>query len=420
MRAIFSPSKLCGEIAAIPSKSDVHRALICAALSNSETLLQMSDFSSEDIRATIRCLGSLGAAINKVGQGLSVSPITTLPQNPLIDCGESGSTLRFMLPVVAAMGCGGTFVGSGRLPERPITPLLNALRERGIDTDKETLPLTLKGKLTSGVFNLPGNVSSQFISGLLLALPLVDGGGEIRLTTPLESVGYVNMTLETMRKFGADPDILPLAWKVSGDGFTSPGQYSIDGDWSNAAFFLAGGALGQAVTVSGLSEKSFQKDKQISPILQRFGSEVSVSDNKLSHFSSTLTGIGVLDISEIPDLVPILAVVAALSPGETLLANGSRLRIKESDRLRTVAQMLSSLGADIREGTDYLVINGKQSLSGGQVVSSNDHRLAMAAAIAATRCTGEVVLDGAQAINKSYPNFYEHYRQLGGIVDLTD
>ena len=419
MQAVFSPSKLRGEIDAIPSKSDVHRALICAALSDSETLLQMSNFSSEDIRATIRCLESLGAAICKGSQGLAVTPIKTLPQTPLIDCGESGSTLRFMLPVVAALGCGGTFVGSGRLPERPISPLLNALREHGIETDRETLPLTLKGKLTSGVFNLPGNISSQFISGLLLALPLVDGGGEIRLTAALESVGYVNMTLETMKKFGAAPDILPLTWNVSGDGFTSPGQYSIDGDWSNAAFFLAGGALGKRVTVSGLSYDSFQKDKQISPILRRLGSIVSLSDNRLSHCSSILTGIGVLDISEIPDLVPILAVVAALSPGDTRLANGSRLRIKESDRLHTVAQMLSSLGADIREGTDYLVINGKESLSGGQVVSSNDHRLAMAAAIAATRCTGQVVLDGADAVNKSYPNFYEHYKQLGGIVDLT-
>jgi len=370
MTVTLRPGKLEGELAAMPSKSDLHRLMTAAWLAGMD--IGCLPVISDDIAATKDCLRDAS----------------------ICNCRESGSTLRFLLPVMAALGREITFTGEGRLPERPMQPLVDLLREHGCVIDRDHLPITIAGQLRPGTFTLPGDVSSQYVTGLLFALPLLNGPSQIALTSPLESRGYVDMTLRTLRKF-------KIVIEETGQGFEVPGgqeylstvncQLSIEGDWSNAAFWLAAG-----VRVTGLDEASAQPDKAIAALLAQLPGEV--------------------DASQCPDLVPILAVVMALTPGERAIVNAARLRIKESDRLHAMAVNLNALGADVTELPDGLVIRGRASLRGGEVDSFGDHRIAMALAIAALHCDSEVTLHGAQAVRKSYPEFWEDYCHLGGRI----
>ena len=413
----LSPRPLCGSIPAIPSKSHAHRLLICAAFADGPTEIILSH-SSEDIDATLGCLSTLGAGIARNDETITVAPIKQVPDNPVLDCRESGSTFRFLLPVAATLGKSISFMGTGRLPLRPIGDLKTALESGGVTFTNDRLPLSIQGKLTPQAYLLPGNVSSQYVTGLLMALPLLDSGSAIVLESPLQSRSYVDITIDVLRSFGAkiiESEKKYDIYSMNGH-FRSPGRAETDGDWSNAAFFLAAGALGNPVTVTGLSPVSTQGDKAIISALRLFGAETDCHNGSAAVYPHDLTGCE-LDAENIPDLVPILAVVAACAHGETRIKNCARLRLKESDRLKTTADMIRSLGGWAEEDGDMLVIRGGK-LRGGTVSGAGDHRIVMSAAIAAIACHGEVTITGAEAVRKSYPLFFNDYSSLGGNVNV--
>lgn len=411
----FFPRSLRGGVEAISSKSDVHRLLILAALADAPTTVRLRGISG-DIEATVRCLRELGAAISVRADRIEVCPIGKPPKKAILDCGESGSTLRFLLPVAAALGVKATFLGSGRLPERPISELKECMEQHGVAFSAEQLPFTISGRLKGGEYRIAGNVSSQYITGLLLALPLA-GGGRIRLTTALESTGYVHITRSAMARFGVTVPYEGRSFFVPSSAYHSPKVLQAEGDWSNAAFFMAAGALGSYICAYGLNTHSPQGDRAIVAQLRRFGCRsLKVVDDGYLVNGGALNGAEI-DVRNIPDLLPALAVVAAFAEGETRFTHASRLRTKESDRLRSTAALLNALGGEAEETEDGLLVKGVP-LIGGIVDSFGDHRIAMATAIAATRCTESVVLRGAEAVNKSYPDFYREYRRLGGFADV--
>jgi len=416
MDAILKPSPLSGIIPAIPSKSDAHRLLICAALCEGETKLLLRG-GSQDIDATVDCLAALGAEILRCETGVIVRGIRSAKTENVLDCGESGSTLRFLLPVAAALGADSTLTGRGRLPQRPIDGLTEALSGHGVTISGAGLPLVMSGKLQPGVYEIPGNVSSQYITGLLLALPLTGGDCEIRLTSPLVSASYVDMTLSAMKRFGVHADRVPNGFEIpGGQKYVSPGTLQVEGDWSNAAFFLAAGAIGGEVTVTGLCASSSQPDARIFSLLRKFGATGNRSGDTYGVGKGTLSACGI-DVDASPDLFPILAVTAAFSKGTTRLYNAARLRIKESDRIETTAAMIRGLGGRVSVGEDFLVVHGT-GLSGGEISACGDHRIAMSAAVAAAFAAGETVLHGAEACRKSYPAFFDDFARLGGQVLL--
>lgn len=412
----IAPAPLAGTLPAIPSKSDAHRALICSALADRPTVLELPQ-TSADIDATCACLEALGAIIARRGDTVTVTPIRSLPDKALLDCGESGSTLRFLLPVAAALCPSVCFTGHGRLPERPIGELKSAMEAHGVAFSSEKLPFDTSGLLVGGNYRLPGNVSSQYITGLLLAMPKLSAPSTLILTTALESAAYVDITLHALRRFGISVNLLSNGYAVpGGQTFSSPGTLAVDGDWSNGAFFLAAGALGRPVTLTGLDLDSPQGDKAVLEVLKSFGAEVSVSGGDVTVAPAPLQGI-TLDVSEIPDLLPILAVVAACASGETRFEGAARLRLKESDRLTATANLLRALGGDAEELPDGLIVRGR-ALTGGTADGCNDHRIVMAAAVAAIRCAGAVTVTGAEAVHKSYPAFFDDYAKLGGDVHV--
>lgn len=416
MTVTLSGGALRGRMAAIPSKSDAHRVLICAALAD-RPLTVCLPTRSADIDATIACLRALGATITIEGERAVIEPITQPAAAPVLDCGECGTTLRFLLPVAAALGCDATFQGHGRLPQRPIGELLQVLEQHGVTASGGQLPLTLHGTLHGGEFLLPGNVSSQYISGLLLALPRLVEPSTIGLTTPPESTGYIDMTRRTMARFG-----VPVS--VTADGFApedtagyhAPDTAEIDGDWSNAAFWLAAGALSGPVTMTGLSADSTQGDKAILSVLRRFGAAVSWQGETVTVSPAPLQGIEV-DMREIPDLFPPLAVVATAAAGTTRLYNAARVRLKECDRLHAMAALLQALGGRVEEREDELLIHGGTPLTGGAVDGCNDHRVVMAAALASAVTRGAITVSDGEAVAKSYPAFFRDFQKLGGMAD---
>ena len=411
-----------GKIKAIASKSEAHRLLICAALADTETFIICPE-RSEDIDATASCMKALGASVRYENDGFFVTPIDRRAQardegKHTLDCGESGSTLRFLLPVCGALGINVSLIMGGRLPKRPLSALYDEMMSHGCFlSEPGHSPLTCEGQLKSGVYTLPGNVSSQFVSGLLFALPLLEGDSIIKVTGVLESRPYVDITQSTLRMFG-----ITVSEDESGSfiipgsqSFHSPENVNTGGDWSNAAFWLSAGAIGQTgITCYGLDLESKQGDRLITELLSRFGASVDYGTNSVTVTPCALRGIEI-NAGDTPDLVPVLAAVASIAEGETVIRNAGRLRIKESDRLKAVAESLTALGADIMETEDGLIINGKKKLSGGETHSYGDHRIAMTAAVLSGACTGPVLIRGADAVRKSYPGFFEDFKAvLGG------
>lgn len=411
-----TPAQLQGEVHIPPSKSDVHRAILCAALAKGTSRISPVVFSN-DIQATIHCVKALGAAVDytPATQTLTVDG-TNLPggKQAELNCGESGSTLRFLIPIAAAGGVTAAFTGEGRLPQRPIGIYLDTLPKAGVTCQTGGgLPLTISGQLQSGTFTMPGNVSSQFITGLLLALPLLNGDSKIILTSPLESVGYIHMTLDTMAKFGVTARQTGYGYFIPGNQQYQPVAYTTQGDWSQAAFFLTAGALQGSITVTGVDITSAQGDKEILDLLTRFGAEVTAGKSSVTVIGKPLRGI-TIDAQQIPDLVPVLAVAGALAQGTTSIINAQRLRIKESDRLEAITNALNNMGANVTQRPDGLKITGVPKLRGGTVEGCNDHRIVMAASIAALGAKQPTVITDGESINKSYPSFFEDYNRLGG------
>lgn len=443
LTATLGPGPVSGTVAAIASKSAAHRMLICAALSQRPCDI-VCPTTSKDIEATQACLEALGAHIVRRGAVLHVTPIdrgALGAQMPTLDCCESGSTLRFMLPVACALGAHALIDGCGRLPERPLSPLREELESHGVRLSPQgSWPLEVQGGLKGGEFTIAGNVSSQFVTGLLLALPLLKEGGAVRLVGQVESRPYIDMTLRVLSQFGVCVDESHLEAEVDGVGRTitefkvAGGQsyqandkLEVEGDWSNAAFWLCAGALGgDGVTVTGLDFDSAQGDKAILDILEAFGAQV---ERDVAGHAATVRpapdGLRHIDLdaSDVPDLVPVVSVVAACAAGTTRVYNAARLRIKESDRLETTSELLERLGIDLEELPDGLSIHGRGGLGGlalraGRVRSHNDHRLAMSAAVASVQAAGAVCVEGAQAVNKSYPAFFSDFARLGGQVNV--
>ena len=419
MNIKLTPSQLNGIVCAPPSKSDVHRAVICAALSGGVCKVAPVAMS-DDIKATVGCIEALGAKTALNNDVLTVDGTNIFKnKTAVLDCFESGSTLRFFIPIAAAGGVNATFSGRGRLPERPLGVYIDCLPKAGVKCIAEkNLPLTIEGRLRSGVFNIPGNISSQFITGLLFALPLLDGDSKIVLTTELQSEGYVDMTTRCMERFGVSAERTDYGYFIKGNQRYTPHDYRTDGDWSQAAFFMTAGALSGDVTVEGLSADSAQGDIKVAEILESFGADLTFMDNGVNVKKSKLKATNI-DASQIPDLVPILAVAASFSEGTTRIYNAERLRAKESDRLQSTADMLNALGGDAEITKDGLLIKGVKKLKGGTVKGYGDHRIVMAASVAALGCENEVEITDRESINKSFPNYFEEYEKLGGITDVN-
>ena len=408
MNMTITPAVLKGTVTPPPSQSQAPRPITAAALSDGFCKLSNVDLS-EDIQATLRCMRTLDADASADGTIIRGADLVDGHEEPapeVMDCGESGSTLRFLIPVALALKGGGKFTGHGRLMERPQEPYFALFREKGIFYEQKDGVLTVEGKLTAGVYTLPGNVSSQFITGLLYALPLLEGDSRIELTTDLESRGYVDMTLDALKRFGVTAEYDgKRTFHVPGNQYYQHQNLAIEADWSNAAFWYGAKFLGCPVEIGGLDQASVQGDRAIAGFYEQMGGAGRLE----------------LDVSQCPDLVPPLAAMAALRAGETTaIVNAGRLRIKESDRLATVTEVLNALGAQVEEHEDHLVIRGREKLAGGVTVSGhNDHRIAMMAAIAAIRCEKPVTIIGAECVKKSYPRFWEDYEALGGLVQKT-
>ena len=414
MNVTIQPGPRQGRVRIPASKSQAHRLLLCAALGEGETELLCGGLSA-DIRATMDCLRALGAGIWQEGERLRVKPIRTAPRSCALPCGESGSTLRFLLPQAGALGTEAVFHRKGRLPQRPLRPLDEELRSHGMKLREEGEALYASGMLTAGDYTLPGNVSSQFISGLLMALPQLPGDSRLTVTGELESAGYVAMTEDTLAESGIRWQRTGQVWSIpGGQRFHPPRLCQVEGDWSNAAFFLCAGALSRrGVTVEGLSLRSSQGDQAVLRLLRRFGAEVTEREGAVTVRSGMLHGITV-DAGPIPDLIPTLSVVAAASVGDSRIENARRLRDKESDRLEGTAALIRDLGGSARVEGDTLIIHGRGGLRGGNASILGDHRLAMAAAIAACACRESVTVDDSRCVEKSYPRFWEDFRQLKG------
>lgn len=406
--------RLSGTIAAPPSKSQTHRAIICAALAKGESTVSPIELS-EDIIATLNAVQALGAAVEIRSNSVTIDGTGTFRNtDAAIDCGESGSTLRFILPLAAAGGVTTHFTGRGKLPSRPIDTLLHELESHGVTADNTSLPLQISGKLTGGKYKIPGDITSQFISGLLLCLPLLQNDSEIVLTSPLQSVQYVDMTIDCMKSFGVEASRTKTGYKIKGGQSYTPRKFTVEGDWSQAAFFLSAGAISGDCTVTNLNPHSKQGDRAIAELLARFGANITwQEDGSIRAQSAPLCGIDI-DATDIPDLVPILSVVSAFAKGTTEIHGAGRLRIKESDRLAAVRNNLSRLDIKIEGKPDGLTINGTNSIISAPLEGYNDHRIVMSMAIAALKAPEPVLISDYYSINKSYPTFFEDFGKLGG------
>ncbi len=397
MNVTITPKKLSGTLEAVSSKSDGHRKIICAALSDKETEIIINNFS-DDIEATLEAIKNLGGDFQKTENGVLIKPVLGKMEKVSLDFRESGSTARFLLPVATAICENVECSGRGRLPQRPFAELTSQMRKNGVEVSADNLPIKTKGYLKNGIYELPGNVSSQYISGLLFALPMLCGESKIRLTSPLMSAPYVDMTLDALREFGVEIEVLENEYNINQQKYISPEKIEVEGDWSAAAFWVVADKICGNVKIEGMNPKSRQGDRKITEILD--ATEI--------------------DATNIPDLVPILAVLAAARVGKTRIFGAERLRIKESDRLFAMTKCINDLGGKAEETADGMIIYGTGKLSGGRVDSFSDHRIAMSASIASIICENEVEIFGAECVKKSYPAFFEDFRKLGGGCHVSD
>lgn len=422
MNVKIKPNEIKGKMKSIPSKSLLHRAIILSGIAKDrEIILEQVNTISEDIEATLTCIEKLGAKTKVEGDSIRITSLGNIKKSKVeLHCKESGTTLRLLLPLVSTFSKEATVDCSEGLRKRPIRELIETLEESGLYFKEKGFPINISGNVTTDFFKISGDISSQYVSGLLLLSSLLDQRSSIYLTTKLESRAYVNITIKVLRDFGIIVNELEEGvFEIYGgrDKILPPKEYQIEGDWSNAAFFLVGGCLGDSIKMSGLNLESSQGDKKIVQILKEAGAILTCSDDFISSNRSHLNSFEV-DFSETPDLFPILSVVAALSKGQSILKGGERLKLKESNRIESTFQMLKSLGADVKKRDDGLIIQGKEILDGGIVNSFNDHRIVMSATMASIKCKEPVSIVNAGAVKKSYPNFFDDFKKVGGIFDV--
>ena len=423
------PTKLQGTVVAPSSKSMGHREIICAGLAAGTSIIDNISMS-KDIEATMRCLKAINVAVDEIPsmiEGRKALQISgtghPLAAADSVDCGESGSTLRFFLPLGANLNCPLTFTGHGKLVSRPLQAYYDIFDEKFIQyfNDNGNLPVTVNGRLTPGTYKLPGDVSSQFVSGLLFALPMLNADSVIEITSPLESSAYVDMTINCLAKFGIQIENeggMHRRYLVKGKQHYQAQDSQVEGDWSQAAFWTVGGSLGTSITCEGVNVNSLQGDQAVVGIMERMGAAIKQDANSVT-VNSGVTKATVIDAANCPDIIPVLTVLAAVSEGTTKIINAGRLRIKECDRLAAMTSELNKMGAAITEESEGLTIIGKpEGLKGGVTVDAwNDHRIAMSLAIAAQKCREPIILTGAESVAKSYPTFWEDYKSVGGLVE---
>ncbi len=428
---IYKKGAVGGEVNIPPSKSVAHRAMICAALSDGSCTLNNIDYSN-DMIATMNFIKALGKQIDydkndktlKISTG-QVPKTAEVDCKAIVDCMESGSTLRFIIPVMAALGITTTFTGEGRLPQRPIgvyNELFKGVNTKSISENGDGLPFFINGQLESGEYHMRGDISSQFISGMLFALPLLKGDSKIIITTKLESKSYIDITTDVMATFGVKVEETDYGYFVKGEQAYKAVDYTVEADWSQVAFFIAMGAFSEGeITLNGLNFNSKQGDKKIVDVLKSMGVCCEEIGDKLK-VSKPKNGLNAvkIDVSDIPDTVPTLACVMAMAQGTSEIVNAARLRIKESDRLSAISNALNALGANVKELEDGLIINGVKKLTGASVDGCNDHRIVMAMAVLRSVCSADIQVSDAYSINKSYPSFYKDYNSLGGVADVID
>lgn len=421
MNITIRPAPLAGTVRVPSSKSMTHREIIAAALAKGETKVTGVTWS-EDIEATVRILSLFGAAIEKKEgkEGITLSIRGGLAkQEGLLyaDAGESGSTLRFLIPLGLSSGNHVVYTGRGRLSERPLTPYYDMFDRKQISYYTQGgLPLEVRGTLPGGAYELPGDMSSQFFTGLLFALPLADEDSTLRSTTPLESKSYVDMTLDTLSRHGITiREKEEGLYEIPGRQRYQTGTFAVEGDYSQAAFWLTAALAGGTIALTGLSDTSLQGDRAIVTLLKDMGGHIEKKEGRLLAEKSSLHGI-TMDAENVPDLVPAFAALAAVSEGVTEIIHAGRVRLKECDRLHAMAVELNKLGASVEEKPEGLVIRGKPFLSGGTVSSWNDHRIAMALASITPKLTGPLTIEGAESVKKSYPRFWEDFRKVGGKI----
>lgn len=402
MNIKINPTKLKGYVNIPASKSIAHRMLICSALANGKSIIGNINYS-KDIDATINAMKALGAEIFTDKNNAEINGIVHTPKKSVIDCNESGSTLRFIIPVATALGIKTEFHGRGRLPQRPIDIYTRELTKHGITFDyNNTMPFTVSGQLTNGIYEIEGNVSSQFITGLLFALPLLNGDSEIVMTSHLESRPYVDITIDVLKKFGIIIEETEKGFHIKGNQTYKAYSGNVEGDFSQAAFFYVANSLGSSIILGNLNTNSVQGDKKIIEIINQ----------------TEQNGFFNADCSDIPDLVPVLAVLASFGKKTSIICNAERLKIKESNRLETTAELINNLGGDVKITNDGLIIRPTNNMHGGTIESFGDHRIVMAGAVMATALKEELIINGAEAVTKSYPDFFEDYKKLGGNVNV--
>ena len=398
----ITPKFLSGKILVPPSKSISHRALIAAALADGESRIY-NLLDCVDTTATIEALNALGAEIRKEGSCTIVKGISKPAESAEINCHESGSTLRFIMPVAAALGCRSSFDGRANLPNRPITPYFTEFQKHGVKFLTDKMPYITEGKLNGGVYEIAGNISSQFITGFLFALSLLEEDSVIKITSPLESKPYVDLTIDAMKTFGVTVTEGENEYLIKGGQKYKPCDYTVEADMSQAGFFCVAKAIGADLEIMGLNPESLQGDREILKITEEFSRTGKAFD---------------INASQIPDLVPILTVLACFADGTSYIRGCERLKIKECDRLAVTSEELNKLGGKVRVENDTLVIEGVKELNGGECDCHTDHRIPMSLAIASQRCKNSVILNGAECVSKSYPTFFEDFRKLGGIADV--
>lgn len=406
-----------GTLEVVPSKSITHRALIAAALAEGKSLIRRP-LESEDTEATIDMLRALGIVINKTPEGIEVDSKGIQKPSRILFANESGSSLRFLVPVALLSEGEITFDGKSGLKKRPISEYLKVFDQMGVKYQQfdENLPLKISGKMVPGEYKILGNISSQFVTGLLYALPLLNGDSKLLLETPLESKDYVDMTISIQHQFGVEIEEIENGYFIRGNQKYCKKTFDVSGDFSQAAFHIIAGILGANLRLSKLEKNTHQADEKVLEIVKMMGATINYDNGSIKPIPSNTYG-RTIDLSQCPDIGPIMAVLCALSDGTSHIINASRLRIKESDRITAIATELNKMGAKISETKDGMIIEGVKNLkSNMNLYSWNDHRIVMALAIAAIKTDGPIRIIGAEAINKSYPTFFEDYVKLKGEI----
>lgn len=418
----ITPTKLKGKVQVPPSKSLAHRAIICASLAKGISRIDNIEYS-KDIQATIKAMQSLGTKIEEYKDYLIIDGTSTFTKNNSdIDCEESGSTLRFMIPISIVEENKVHFTGRGNLGKRPLDTFYEIFERQNIGYlyKKDILDLYVIGKLKPDHYKIPGNISSQFITGLLFALPLLKGDSIIEITSPLESKGYIDLTLQMLNQYGIKViNNNYQSFIVIGNQEYHAQDYRVEADFSQAAFYLVAGAIGNDVVLTDLNLDSLQGDKATLDILESMGAKITVLGDGVKVTGENLSAT-IVDASQCPDVIPVVSVALALATGRSEVINAKRLRIKECDRLVATSSQINELSGNVKELPEGMIINGVDEFTGGNCSSYNDHRIAMMLAIAATRSIRPVIIDNMECVEKSYPSFWEDYKSLGGIIDVID